>query len=145
MKPDSAPLASIAPSPPSTSVLADLSRDVMRKVAASPSAEDFAREAGAEVRYEADGSWVATVRGEENMRRAVAMQDGVRAVDVEMGRKAATRHVTETIVDASGRQHSFPASVVERVAIKRGWRPKVNWGRPKERWVVRGGELVRVI
>lgn len=122
----------------------DVMKDVQRKVAASPSAEDFAKEAGASIRYEANGEWVATVRGEENMRRAVEMQEGVRRVDVEMGDKVRARKQTETVIDSAGRVVAFPAEIVERVADKRGWKPKRYYGRAKARWVARNGELVRV-
>lgn len=115
-----------------------------RKAEQSPGAEDFARDAKAQVTYNADGSWEARVTGAENIRRAVDMQDGARAVEIERGARLRDTRVTEQVVDATGRVASFPPHIVEQVADKRGWKPKVNWGRPSERWVVRDGELVRV-
>ena len=118
--------------------------DIQRQADAAPQAADFAKEAKADVKYNADGSWVATVRGEENIKRAVEMQDGARKVEVERGQKLAASRQTERLVTKAGRAVEFPAHLSERIAKKRGWKPKVNYGRPSERWVVRDGELVRV-
>lgn len=115
-----------------------------RKVEQSPSAEDFAKEAGATIRYEADGSWVATVRGEDNMRRASDMQDGVRKADAEMGEIVNAKRQKERLVDVEGRVFDAPVHLAEQIAKKRGMRAKPNWGRPKMRWAARNGELVRV-
>lgn len=119
-------------------------QDVQRQASKSAGASDFAKEAKADVKYNADGSWTATVRGEENIKRAVEMQNGSRAVEIERGQKLAATRQTETLVDARGRQHAVAEHLAERVAKKRGLKPKVSWGKPSERWVVRGGELVRV-
>jgi len=121
-----------------------LASDYQRQVAASPQAEDFANEAKADVKVNADGSWVATVRGTENIKRAVEMQGGARKVEVERGQKLAASRATEKLTTRAGKEVEFPAHLSERIAKKRGWKPKVNWGRPTERWVVRDGELVRV-
>lgn len=118
--------------------------ETRRKVEQSPSAEDFARDANAYVTYNPDGSWEARVTGAENIRRAVEMQDGVRAVEIERGARVRDTRVTERIVDATGKVASFPPHIIEQVADKRGWKPKVSWGKPSERWIVRDGELVRV-
>ena len=120
-------------------------RDVKRQVEAAPRAEDFAKEAGASVTYKPDGSWTATVRGADNIRRAVRMQDGARRIDVERGQKLDASRPKEVLVNEVGRLEPVAAHLAEQVAKKRGLRPKTFWGRPKERWVVRGGELVRVI
>lgn len=123
---------------------ASLASDYQRQVAAAPQADDFRKEAKADVKVNADGSWVATVRGEENIKRAVEMRNGSRKVEVERGQKLAASRANETLVTAAGREVAFPAHLSERIAKKRGWRPKVSWGKPSERWVVRDGELVRV-
>lgn len=118
--------------------------DVRRQVAASPSAEDFAKEAGATVKYEADGSWTATVRGSENIRRAVRMQDAARRVEVERGEKLYHSRPKERLTDGEGRYLDAPVHLAETIAKKRGLKPKRHYGRPSERWVSRDGKLVRV-
>lgn len=123
---------------------ASLASDYQKQVEQAPQAADFAKEAKADVKHNADGSWTATVRGEENIKRAIAMRGGSREVEVERGQKLAASRQTEKLVTQAGREVEFPAHLSERIAKKRGWKPKVNYGRPSERWVVRGGELVRV-
>lgn len=123
---------------------ANLASDYQKQVEAAPQAVDFAKEAGASVKHNPDGSWVATVRGEENIKRAIEMRNGSRKVEVERGQKLAASRQSETLVTAGGREVAFPAHLSERIAKKRGWKPKVSWGRPSERYVVRDGELVRV-
>jgi len=118
--------------------------DVRRQAAASPSAEDFAREAGAAVEYKGDGSWTATVRDPEKIRRAVRMMDGAREVEIERGAKLDASRPKETLVDGDGRTLAAPVHLAETIAKKQGLKPKRHYGRPKERWVVRGGEMVRV-
>lgn len=115
-----------------------------RKADLSPQAEDFAAEAGATVTHNPDGSWEAVVTGAKNIRRAMDMQDGVRAVEIERGQRVRAGERNERIVDKAGRVHSFPEHIVAQVADKRGWKPKAYYGRPSERYVVRDGELVRV-
>ena len=133
------------PSLPSISVKgASLVSDYQRQVEAAPQAVDFAKEAKATVTTNPDGSWVATVKGEENIKRAIEMRDGSRKVEVERGQKLAASRPTEKLVTAGGREVAFPAHLSERIAKKRGWKPKINWGRPTESYVVRDGELVRV-
>ena len=119
-------------------------RDVQRQVALAPDAADFAKDAKAEVKYNADGTWTATVRGEENIKRAMDMQDAAREVEVERGAKLASRRTNETLLDEAGKPFAVDQRFAERVAKKRGLKPKVNWGRPKARWVARNGELVKV-
>lgn len=126
------------------SEMRDRLKDVQRQASKSPQASDFAKEAKADVKVNADGSWVATVKGAENIKRAVEMQNGSRKVEVERGQKLAASRPTERVVGKDGRALDFPAHLVEKVADKRGWKPKVSWGKPSERWVVRDGELVRV-
>ena len=121
-----------------------LAGDVQRQAEAAPKAIDFAKEAKADVKYNADGSWTATVRGEENIKRAVEMQSGSRKVEVERGQKLAASRPTEKLVTLAGREVDMPAHLSERIAKKRGWKPKAYYGKPSERWVVRDGELVRV-
>lgn len=118
--------------------------DVQRKAAAAPRAEDFAKDAGATITYKPDGSWEGVVRGEENIKRAVQMQREARAVEIERGAKLNASRPREALVDAEGRVTSAPVHLAEQIAKKRGLKPKRHYGRPKERWVVRGGEMVRV-
>jgi hypothetical protein len=133
------------PSLPSISVKgASLVSDYQRQVEAAPQAADFAKEAKATVTTNPDGSWVATVKGEENIKRAIEMRDGSRRVEVERGQKLAASRPAEKLVTQGGREVAFPAHLSERIAKKRGWKPKINWGRPTESYVVRDGELVRV-
>ena len=120
-------------------------RDVRREVAASPSGEDFAREAGATVKYAADGSWTATIRDPENIRRAVRMQDGSRAIEVERGMKLDAKRPKERLVDADGRFMDAPVHLAEQIAKRRNLKPKVFWGKASARWVARNGELVKVL
>lgn len=117
---------------------------VRKRLELQPDAADFKKEAKADVKTNPDGSWVATVRGEENIRRAVAMQRGSRAQDVENGARRRARMTTERLVNERGGVIDLPVHLAERVAKKQGLKPKVSWGRPSERWVVRDGELVRV-
>ena len=118
--------------------------EVRRKADLSPEASDFAREAGATVTHNPDGSWEAVVTGAKNIRRAMDMQDGVRAVEIERGQRIRAGETTERVVDKHGRVQSFPQHIVAQVADKRGWKPKAYYGRPSEVYVVRDGELVRV-
>lgn len=118
--------------------------DVKRQAEAAPKAEDFARECGAAVQTNGDGSWVATVRDPEQIRRAVRMMDGVRKVEVERGAKLDASRPKETLVDGDGRTLDAPVHLAERIAKKQGLKPKRHYGRPSERWVVRNGEMVRV-
>lgn len=117
---------------------------VRKRLEKQPSAEDFKKEAGADVKVNADGSWTGTIRGEANIRRALQMQKDSRAQDVENGRRMRSRQATERLVNKRGGVIDLPVHLAERVAKKQGLKPKVNWGRPSERWVVRGGELERV-
>lgn len=119
--------------------------DIRSQVAASPDASDFVKEARADVVHHADGSWTATVRGDENIARAVAMQGQVRALDVERGAKIAASRPTERVVNKHGREMDYPAHLTDQVKDKAGFKPRRYYGRVKERWVVRGGEMVRVI
>lgn len=123
----------------------DAMADVKRQAEAAPRAEDFANEVGAEVVYGKDGTWTATVRGDENIRRAVKMQDASRKVEMERGEKLDASRPKEVLVDEYGRHKAVPVHLAEQVAKMHGAKPKRYYGRPKERWVVRGGELVRVI
>ena len=133
------------PSLPSISVKGgSLVSDYQRQVEAAPQAVDFQKDAGATVTTNPDGSWVATVKGEANIKRAIEMRDGSRKVEVERGQKLAASRPTEKLVTQGGREVAFPSHLSERIAKKRGWKPKINWGRPTERYVVRDGELVRV-
>lgn len=118
--------------------------DVKRQAEAAPRAEDFAKDAGATITYKPDGSWEGVVRGEENIRRAVQMQNGARAVEIERGAKLHASRPREALVDSDGNATSVPVHLAEQIAKKRGLKPKRHYGRPKERWVVRGGEMVRV-
>lgn len=118
---------------------------VKRRLEQQPNAADFASDAGAKVEYAADGSWTATVSGQENIKRAVAMQKDSRAIDVENGQRRMSRKQTEVLVDSQGGQHAFPAHLAEQIADKRGWKPKAYWGKPSMKWVARDGNLVRVI
>ena len=120
-------------------------QDVKRQAEASPSAEDFARESGASIAYKPDGSWVATVRGDENIRRAVHMQDGSRKVEIERGQKMDASRPKETLVDQHGRTMQAPVHLAEQIAKMHGAHARAFWGRPKHRWVARGGELVKVL
>ena len=126
------------------SALLDQAKDVKRQAEAAPGAEDFAKEAGASVKYHADGTWTATVRGTENIRRAVRMQDGARRVEIERGHKLDASRPKERLVDGDGRTLDAPVHLAEQIAKKRGMRARPNWGRPKMRWAARNGELVRV-
>lgn len=121
-----------------------LASDYQRQVEAAPQAADFQKEAKADVKYNADGSWVATIKGDENIKRAVEMRNGSRKVEVERGQKLAATRQSETLVTAGGREVAFPAHLSERIAKKRGWRPKTYWGKPTHRYVVRDGQLVEV-
>lgn len=119
--------------------------DVRRQAEASPSAEDFAKEARAEIQYKPDGSWTGVVRGIENIRRAVHMQDGARRIEVERGQKQGAKRPKERLIAPDGRTVDVTVHLAEQIAKKRGLKPKRYYGRVKERWVVRGGELVRVV
>lgn len=72
------------------------------------------------------------------------MQDGTRKVEVERGAKLDASRPKERLVDGEGRFVDAPVHLAEQIAKKRGLKPKRHYGRVKERWVVRGGELVRV-
>lgn len=85
------------------------------------------------------------MRGIENIRRAVKMQDGTRKVEIERGQKLDALRPKERLVDGEGRFMDAPVHLAEQIAESKGLRPKVNWGRPSKRWVARGGELVRVL
>ena len=117
---------------------------IRKQAEASPDAGDFAREASADVKYNADGSWEAVVRGKDNIRRAMDMQDGARAIEIERGERMRASRPTETLVTEAGQRMPVSEHLAETIAKKRGWKPKINWGRPTERYVVRDGELVRV-
>ena len=97
---------------------------VSKQAALSPQADDFKSEAGAEITHNADGSWEGVVRGKDNIRRAMDMQDGSRAIEIERGDRLRSGRPTERVVDAQGTTREFPAHLVERVADKRGWKPK---------------------
>lgn len=118
--------------------------DVRRQAEAAPGAEDFAKEAGAEIAYKPDGSWEGTMRGDENIRRAIQMQRGSRAVEVERGLKLDASVEKETLVDGNGRSMRSPVYLAEAIAKKQGLKPKRHYGRPSERWVYRNGERERV-
>ena len=120
-------------------------RDVKRQAEAAPSGEDFAKEAGATIQYAADGSWTGTVKGIENIRRAVRMQDGTRKVEVERGAKLDASRPKERLVSEDGRFMDAPVHLAEQIAKRRGLKPKRYYGRPSEKWVIRGGELVKVL
>lgn len=122
----------------------DSLKDVQRQKAASPNAEDFAKEAGAVVQYDDKGGYTATVKGEKNILRAIQMQQGARNVEVERGAKLASRRTTETLVSDSGKQFEVPAHLAPQMAKKNNLHAKAYWGRPTERWVVRGSKLVKV-
>lgn len=119
--------------------------DVKRQAAASPSAEDFAKEAGATIQYNGDGSWTGTVRGTENIRRAVQMQGDARKVAMERSEKLHASRPEEVLVDGDGRRMSAPVHLAEQIAKQRGLKPKRFYGKPSARWVARNGELVRVL
>jgi len=120
-------------------------KDVQRQAAAAPKADDFARECGATVTDKGGGEWEAVVTGEENIRRAVAMQNGSRKIAIERGAKLDASREKERLVDGEGRAFDAPVHLAEQIAKKRGMRAKPRWGRPSYRYVARGGELVRVI
>lgn len=118
---------------------------VRKRAEASPKLDDFVKDAKAsDVKYAADGSWTAKIRGEQNIRRALQMQKEARAQDVENGRRMRSRQETERLVNKRGGVIDLPAHLAEHMAKKQGLKPKVSWGKPSERWVVRDGELVRV-
>lgn len=118
---------------------------VKRRAEASPQLADFVAEAKAsDVKHEANGTWTATIRGEENIRRAVQMQKQARAIGVENSQRMKARQATERLVNSRGGVVDVPSHLAERIAVKGGMKPKVNWGRPTESYVVRDGELVRV-
>ena len=120
MKPEPGPSVLNTPSLPSISVLRDQMKDVKRQAEAAPRAEDFAKEAGASITYNADGSWQGTVRGAENIRRAVHMQDGSRKVEIERGQKLDATRPKERLVDGEGRHINAPVHLAEQIARKRG-------------------------
>lgn len=72
------------------------------------------------------------------------MQDGARRVEIERGAKLDASRTKERLVSEDGRWMDAPVHLSEQIAKRRGLRAKPNWGRPKERWVARNGELVRV-
>lgn len=118
---------------------------VKKRFEASPKLDDFVKEAKAtDVKHEPNGSWTATIRGEENIRRAIQMQKQSRAIGVENANRMKARQQTERLVSKRGGVVEVPSHLAERIANKGGMRPKVNYGKPSERWVVRDGELVRV-
>jgi 3-hydroxyisobutyrate dehydrogenase-like beta-hydroxyacid dehydrogenase len=119
--------------------------DVKRQAEAAPRAEDFAKEAGAVVTHGKDGTWTATVRGIENIRRAVHMQNGSRKVEIERGAKLDASRPKERLVSEDGRFMDAPVHLAEQIAKSKGLKPKRHYGRPSERWVARNGELVRVL
>jgi hypothetical protein len=119
--------------------------DVKRQAEAAPRAEDFVKEAGAAITYNADGSWQGTVRGIENIRRAVHMQNGSRRIEIERGAKLDASRPKERLVDGDGRFMDAPVHLAEQIAKQKGLKPKRHYGRPSERWVARNGELVKVL
>ena len=119
---------------------------VKRRAEASPQLDDFVKEAKASnVKHEANGTWTATIRGEENIRRAVQMQKQARALGVENSLRMKARQSTERLVNSRGGVVDVPAHLAEQVAKKGNMKPKAYYGRPSERYVVRDGELVRVL
>jgi len=73
------------------------------------------------------------------------MQNGTRKVEIERGAKLDASRPKEMLLGDNGQRVSAPVHLAEQIAKKRGLKPKINYGRPTERWVVRNGELVRVI
>lgn len=119
---------------------------VKRRAEASPQLSDFVTEAKAsDVKHEANGTWTATIRGEENIRRAVQMQKQARALGVENSQRMKARQSTERLVNSRGGVVEVPSHLAEQIAKKGGMKPKAYYGRPSERYVVRDGELVRVL
>ena len=98
-------------------------QDVKRQAEAAPRAEDFAKEAGARVVYKPDGSWTATVRGDENIRRAVHMQNGSRKVEIERGMKLDASRPKEKLVTPDGRVNHAPVHLAEQIAKMNGAKP----------------------
>lgn len=125
------------PSLPSTSEMRSDLAAVRRKEELSPQAVDFAKECGAQVQYNADGSWEAVVKDKSKIRRAMDMMDGARRVEIERGARLASRRSTETLVLENGRTFDAPEHLSERIAKKRGLKAKAYYGRPSERWVFR--------
>ena len=123
----------------------DRAKDERLKAEKAPKAEDFVREAGATITYNADGSWQGTVKGAENIKRAVHMQNSTRRVEIERGAKLDASRPKEMLVNERGHTEAVPEHLAERIAKRRGLKPKVSWGRPKYRYVDRNGELVRVL
>lgn len=95
-------------------------QDEAKKAAAAPRAEDFAKEAGATITHNADGSWQGTVRGIENIRRAVHMQGGQRKVEIERGAKLDASRPKERLVAKDGRYMDAPVHLAEQIAKGKG-------------------------
>jgi hypothetical protein len=73
------------------------------------------------------------------------MQKQARAVGVENSQRMKARQATERLVNSRGGVVDVPSHLAERIAVKGGMKPKIDWGRPTERYVVRDGELVRIL
>jgi hypothetical protein len=92
-----------------------------KKVAASPTREDFVKEFGADkVKDEADGSWTCTVREPQDVKKAFQMQQGVRDIDVERGRelKAKWDGKREKVVHKDGRVVEYMQENIDQIKHK---------------------------
>lgn len=119
-------------------------RDLQRQVEASPTPDDIKSDLNANVVHHDDGTWTATVREPEKIKRAVQMLGGVRKVEIEKGERVASYHERATLVDRkSGRELRVPEHLAERVARKTGMVERPYRGRPsyRGRWNSKAGQL----
>lgn len=88
---------------------------------ASPGLSDVQKEFGAgAVSVKPDGSWTATVREPEAIKKAMQMMDGVRKVDRTRGERFRSMHDHVMLRDGNGRKVPVPVEHADRVARKRG-------------------------
>lgn len=109
---------------------------------ASPGLSDVQKEFGAgAVSVNPDGSWTATVREPEKIKKAMQMMDGVRKVDRTRGERFRSMHDHVMLRDGSGRKVPVPIEQAERVARKRGL-VEVSSRKPSLRGRFVGGDYV---
>ena len=101
-------------------------QDLARQAAASPGPDDFATDAHATITRHGNGEWDGVVRGEENIRRAIEMQDGARAIEIERGKKLAAGQQRESFVHADGRRADIPEHLLDQVVRKPGIRARTS-------------------
>lgn len=98
------------------------------KKKAAPDLDSIKKDFKAEVRHNPDGSWVATIRDPEKMKRAVEAMEGRRRIDRERGQKYAAKHSKERVVNKNGKVVELLEHQVDQLKCK-GFRPIGRGGR----------------